>query len=204
MRSIRFRSESLVEASEPDRQARARLGFLRRRAHIGRHLVRLSARASALVRRLAAQAIAEDAGRLGGYRCVLKGIALQMVVVVARELDFRWPDATASGSGIVDVLEMLEADPTQPVRVARVAARAGLSRSQFHAAFKKMTGTTLMDHVARLRAVVAQRLLTGTEMPVLDVCFESGFESVSRFYEVFRKMTGTAPAAFRRKHRGRF
>jgi transcriptional regulator GlxA family with amidase domain len=82
-----------------------------------------------------------------------------------------------------------------------MAERAGLSRSHFHAAFKKATGVTLMDHVARLRFGRAARMLANSDQPVVDVCFACGFPSMSRFYEVFKRFSGTSPAAYRRRQR---
>jgi AraC-like DNA-binding protein len=151
------------------------------------------------VRGLFARALDEDTTRESGYRCLLKGIALEMIVLVARDLGFRSGDHRFVASRILDVLEAVEADPTRPVTVGEMSGRAGLSRSQFHAAFKKVTGTTLVGHVTRIRVNVACRHLVGSRLPVVEVCYESGFESVSRFYEAFKRITGMAPGEYRMK-----
>jgi AraC-like DNA-binding protein len=196
---VRFRGDALLSESEVDRQARARLQFLRRRAYVGRNRLDLKPVTTRRMKDLFARAVAEDSERESGYRCLLKGIALEMIVLVARDVGFKWDDRRETGNRMLDVLETLENDPTQRVTVEEMAKRARLSRSQFHAAFKRIAGTTLLDHVTRLKVNVARRLLTGSRMEIMDVCFESGFESVSRFYDVFKRYTGLAPGDYRKR-----
>ena len=198
-RSVRFRGDALLSQSEVDRQAMVRLEFLRRRAYAGENRIDLPVDSARRMRDLFARALDEDSRRESGYRCLLKGIALEMIVLVARGLGFRWDDRRGATSRVLDVLEAIERDPTRPVKVDEMADLARLSRSQFHAAFKKVTGTTLMDHVTRIRVNAACRHLVGSRMPIVEVCYESGFESVSRFYEAFKRVTGLAPGAYRLK-----
>ena len=42
-----------------------------------------------------------------------------------------------------------------------------------------------------------------TDLPVTEVCFAVGFESLGSFCTLFRKSEGTTPAAFRAAHRAR-
>ena len=39
-------------------------------------------------------------------------------------------------------------------------------------------------------------LLENTDYKVVDVALESGFDSISGFYDTFRKITGTTPNKF--------
>lgn len=197
--SVRFRGDALLSESEVDQQARVRLQYLRRRAYLGLNRLELESATTRRMKDLFERAVAEDAERESGYRCLLKGIALEMIVLVARAVGFNWRDRRDTGGRLHDVLEALEMDPTRKVTVEDMAKRAQLSRSQFHAAFKRIAGTTLLDHVTRLRVNVAQRLLVGSKMEIMDVCFESGFESTSRFYDVFKRYTGMAPGDYRKK-----
>ncbi|CAA9276906.1 MAG: hypothetical protein AVDCRST_MAG93-2941, partial [uncultured Chloroflexia bacterium] len=43
----------------------------------------------------------------------------------------------------------------------------------------------------------AQRLLVTGDASVLDIAFDSGFESTSRFYAAFKQACGCSPGAYR-------
>jgi AraC-like DNA-binding protein len=82
-----------------------------------------------------------------------------------------------------------------------IAAAAGISANHAMTLFRRHTGVTINEHLTRQRVALAQRLLATTRRPVLQVGFDCGFGSVSRFYEAFKAQTGSSPAAFRRQHR---
>ncbi|MBN1670510.1 MAG: helix-turn-helix transcriptional regulator [Kiritimatiellae bacterium] len=198
--SVRFRDAALVPESEVDRQAHVRLMFLKRRSFVGRNRIALTAPARRELERHFREAVSEDAKRVSGYKCLLKGIALQAIILIAREPDVGFVASRRDrAAGLVRVLEALDEDPARPVTVAAMAKLAGMSRSHFHAAFKQATGATLLDHVARLRFGSATHLLSSSATPVVDVCYQCGFPSMSRFYDVFKRFAGVPPAAFRRR-----
>jgi len=202
--SVRFRDAALVAQSEVDGQAAARLRFLKRRAFLGANALPLGDDTRAEIEMLFARAVREDAERASGYKCVLKGIALQAIVLVARDpvVGFQ-AGRGAAGRGIMRVPETLDQDPAQEVSVERMAALACMSRSHFHAAFRRIAGVPLLDHVARLRWGVACRQLLDTDDPILEICERSGFASMSRFYQVFERFSGMPPGEVRRSGAGR-
>lgn len=67
--------------------------------------------------------------------------------------------------------------------------------------FKKTFGTTLVDYITHHRISHAQRLLVTTDMKILDVAMESGFNTLSRFNEAFRRACGCSPKAYRNQQR---
>ena len=87
----------------------------------------------------------------------------------------------------------------RPLRLGDVAAIAGLSPEGFSRFFRRMTGRTFVAWVHEVRIGHACRLLTTTERPVLDVALASGFENLSNFNRVFRRLRGCTPRDFRRQ-----
>ena len=47
----------------------------------------------------------------------------------------------------------------------------------------------------------AKRLLLETDLSVIDVAYESGFNSKSTFYTEFKKQTGHTPGQFRTEYK---
>jgi AraC-like DNA-binding protein len=66
--------------------------------------------------------------------------------------------------------------------------------------FKKAFGTTLIDYLTHHRVSHAQRLLATTNEKIVEVAFNSGFNSISRFNEAFRRACGCTPRAYRLQH----
>ena len=66
--------------------------------------------------------------------------------------------------------------------------------------FQKTFGTTLIEYLTQHRVSHSQRLLATTDMKIVDVAFASGFSSISRFNDAFRRACGCAPREYRREH----
>jgi AraC-like DNA-binding protein len=87
----------------------------------------------------------------------------------------------------------------EDIAVEQIAGAAHLHPNYAMTLFRRHTGMTLNGYLVLQRVAHAQRLLTTTERSVSDIARDSGFGSPSRFYEAFRRQTGSAPLAFRRK-----
>lgn len=64
--------------------------------------------------------------------------------------------------------------------------------------FKTATGSTLIEYVQNLRIEEAKRLLESGKMPVDDICIEAGYEDLSFFRRLFKRLTGLTPSQYRR------
>lgn len=66
--------------------------------------------------------------------------------------------------------------------------------------FQKTFGTTLIAYLTQHRVSHAQRLLATTDIKIVDVAFSSGFSSISRFNEAFRRACRCSPREYRQSH----
>lgn len=87
-----------------------------------------------------------------------------------------------------------------PVTAADIGKAAGLHPNSAMRLFKRTFGTTLVDHLTHHRIFHAKRLLATTDRKIVDVAFASGFNSISRFNEAFRRACGCTPRAYRQAH----
>jgi len=83
----------------------------------------------------------------------------------------------------------------------QISAEAWLSPHHFLRLFKQVYKETPHQYLTRRRIERAQRLLLRTDMPVTDVCFAVGFESVGSFSWLFRKRVGLSPDQYRKESR---
>jgi AraC family transcriptional regulator, melibiose operon regulatory protein len=89
---------------------------------------------------------------------------------------------------------------TEQLTAAEIGREMGLHPNYAMGLFKKAFGTTLIDYLTHHRVSHAQRLLATTDEKIVDVAFGSGFNSISRFNEAFRRSCGCTPRAYRLLH----
>ena len=81
--------------------------------------------------------------------------------------------------------------------LTQVAQAVNTSAFYFCKMFKKTTGMTFTDYLARVRVEKVKNLLLNPHKRVSEAAFEAGFQSLSQFNRVFRKIAGESPSTFR-------
>jgi AraC family transcriptional regulator len=94
------------------------------------------------------------------------------------------------------ILEMRDhlADPLSLQEMARIA---GVSPFHFERIFREITGIPPVQFLYALRIEAAKRLLLTTKLPVTDVCYEVGYNSLGTFTRRFTELVGLSPGQFR-------
>ncbi len=83
------------------------------------------------------------------------------------------------------------------------AARAvNMSPFYFCKVFKKTTGLTFTDYLARARIETVKRKLLDAHLRVSEAAFASGFQSLSQFNRVFLRVAGETPCGYRERLHG--
>jgi AraC-like DNA-binding protein len=83
------------------------------------------------------------------------------------------------------------------VTLDQISRRAFLSKYHFIRLFRKHYGRTPHQHLTDVRVARAKELISGG-MTVRAACFAVGYDSVSSFCALFRRVTGRAPLRTRR------
>jgi len=96
--------------------------------------------------------------------------------------------ATRIGEGMLDDGAGLEA----------MATELGMSSRQVRRIVQRELGVSPIDLVQTRRLLLAKQLLTETALPVIEVAYASGFASLRRFNDAFRKHYGMPPTRFRK------
>ncbi len=86
----------------------------------------------------------------------------------------------------------------EPIQLSVIAAIAGMSIPAFCTYFKKRTRKTYIDFVNEIRIGYACKLLLTTQMNVLQICYDCGFNTIANFNRQFLKIKKIAPSKFRR------
>jgi AraC-like DNA-binding protein len=89
----------------------------------------------------------------------------------------------------------------KPIGVEDVARISGLHPTNATATFHKVLGQSIAQYLRRRRLNHALKLLADTDMTIIEVAFESGHGSLSRFYDTFQRQVGSTPKDYRRRFR---
>ena len=91
--------------------------------------------------------------------------------------------------------------------LTKVAKAVNMNPNYLSENFKRVTGMNFVDYVAHARFEEACRLLRDSDLRISDIAFAAGFQSLSQFNRVFKRLCGKSPTQFRsakhtvRRHR---
>jgi AraC-like DNA-binding protein len=95
------------------------------------------------------------------------------------------------------VYQFIENNYQRAIPVQEIATLTHLSKAAFCRYFKKMTRLTFTEFLNQYRIEHAKRLLKN-DKNVTETCFECGFESLSYFNRIFKKVVGENPIKFKK------
>ena len=95
-----------------------------------------------------------------------------------------------------DAMDRSYAEALDIPALARIAV---VSEAHFIRTFHAVFGETPHRYLQRRRVERAMFLLRTTDLPVTDICFETGFGSVGTFSRTFAAIVGESPTAYRRR-----
>lgn len=76
--------------------------------------------------------------------------------------------------------------------------RLGVTQHRMIRIFKEQYGVTPSEYMNELRIHEAKSRLAATGESIIDIAYSVGFNSLSAFYRLFRRMTGVSPANYRK------
>lgn len=103
----------------------------------------------------------------------------------------------ATPAWLPTVLNLLDRRYRAPVRLAELAAHAGVHPGYLSRVFRRCVGVTVTDYVRRRRIDWAGERLVTTDLPLSRIAMEAGFTDQAHFARLFKRVTGLTPRAFR-------
>jgi AraC-like DNA-binding protein/ligand-binding sensor protein len=86
---------------------------------------------------------------------------------------------------------------TEELSLSQVAKAVNMSSYYFCKMFKKVVGINFTDYVARIRIEKSKNLLLNPNLRISEIAFEVGFQSLTHFNRVFKKILGQSPTEYR-------
>ncbi len=93
--------------------------------------------------------------------------------------------------------EYIHQHEADDLSLGEVAKAVNTSSFYFCKLFKKITGLNFTHYVSRVRVEKAKNLLLNPNLRVSEIAFEVGFQSLTHFNRVFKKIIGQSPTEYR-------
>jgi len=93
--------------------------------------------------------------------------------------------------------KFIEEHSDEELSLTRVAKSVNISANHLSEKFKEVTGVNFVDYIARKRIEKARELLQDRHVRISEIAFAVGFQSLSQFNRVFKKLTRKSPTQFR-------
>lgn len=107
----------------------------------------------------------------------------------------QWDGTAATVARALSMIARGEADEAS---VEQLADRLGVSDRHLRRLFAEHVGASPIEVAASKRLHLAKQLITQSNLPMTEIAFASGYQSIRRFNEVFKQTFRVAPSALRR------
>lgn len=134
------------------------------------------------------------------FSLAVYSLVLQFFVGLGRHV--AKPVAVQQGSGerkrlVEEMMGHVAEQYREPFRMEDLCRRFHLSRSYLHRVFKRETGVTFTEYLIAYRVNKAKGLLESGRLPLAEVALASGFQDLSHFCHMFKRLTGVTPGRYR-------
>jgi len=85
----------------------------------------------------------------------------------------------------------------EELSLREVADFVNINANHLSEKFKKVTGVKFVDYIAQRRFERARGFLQDRDLRISEIAFEVGFQSLSQFNRVFKKLSGKSPTEYR-------
>jgi len=131
------------------------------------------------------------------YRSMLRLLEIfgRHLSILSNQIAMESP--AAEPAAVTRAKQFIAQNQNNAICLATVAKAVNTSTFYFCKLFKRATGLTFTDYLARVRIEKAKTLLLDPNRRVSEVAYDIGFQSLTHFNRVFRKIVGRSPSSYR-------
>lgn len=97
-------------------------------------------------------------------------------------------------------IDYIESNLEDDIEIEKVAQEAFMSCSNYYRMFFALTGYAVKEYIRHRRISSAVKDIRETDISILDIALNYGFESNEAFTRAFKRVTGYPPSAFRKNN----
>ncbi len=97
-----------------------------------------------------------------------------------------------------DAVLYIEGHYGDSITLSDISANAVINHTTLTVLMKEELGCTATQYLMQYRITIAKKQLSFTDVPIKDIANMVGFKTVQHFNRIFKEITGTTPAEFRK------
>ncbi|MFD2114560.1 AraC family transcriptional regulator [Paenibacillus yanchengensis] len=149
------------------------------------------------------QLITEYSQKQHGYRLAIRSLLHLLLVQFSR---FQIEDRQEGQTGGIDedsyeqfkqLFTYIETHYMEKLTIKTAASLVNMSESHFCRSFKKITGKTFVEYVNLHRISIAAQMLETTSLPITEIAFSIGYNSINYFSKLFKMYKHCSPSHYR-------
>jgi AraC family transcriptional regulator len=134
---------------------------------------------------------------------MLKELIIRLMQTEARQLLMDQADARQLDSRLAFVVNFIRQHLHDPLNIDQLSRQACMSQTHFFRCFKNEFGISPVDFINAERIKLAKTLLAIPSKSINDVGYACGFNNVSYFNKMFKRMTQLTPSEYRQQQLAR-
>ena len=149
--------------------------------------------------------IQENEEKKEGYQMALRARLFDLMVILVRQVPMQHFSSREKNRQISrlkkldKVLDYIDTNYDKSITLSEISDIANYSPYHFTRFFKDTTGMTFNEYINSVRVKKAEEYLLDVELPVTEVAYMSGFNSIQTFNRVFKKHKGCTPTEYRKR-----
>jgi Transcriptional regulator containing an amidase domain and an AraC-type DNA-binding HTH domain len=120
-------------------------------------------------------------------------------MLLAHKFKETTPNHRAEPVEIWKARKFIEEHSGEELSLSKVAKAVNISANHLSEKFKQVTGVKFVDYIAQIRFEKARDLLLNSTLRISEIAFAVGFQSLSQFNRVFKKIARKSPSLYRDK-----
>lgn len=113
------------------------------------------------------------------------------------ELEFKPNTVKYESSLIIKTITYINRHYKENLTLSKVAEDLNMNKFTLSRLFNEQLNIGFSKYINNIRIDYAKSLLTSTEKPIIDICYECGYESLRTFNRVFLQNVNYSPRQFR-------
>ncbi|MBR5156956.1 MAG: AraC family transcriptional regulator [Clostridia bacterium] len=168
-----------------------------------KHILNLEGKICEKVEQIIEDAMYEYQNREPGFETVLRSLILQLLTVLGRQYSLNSDELATDRykkhrNEMLKVIDYIHSNYEKDITLESLSQLANYSSSYFCTLFKSATSKSYLEYLNHYRVKKSMELLKNTDKRVIDVALDVGFENVTNFNRVFKKLIGMSPTQYKK------
>ena len=151
------------------------------------------------IKQLLLSLIDEFTNKSSGYIQIIRSRLIEIIILTVRKIYFS-PDINKGTSSIDSILEYINQNYMNDISLKEIGRTFNYSTSYISMKFKKEFHISFSEYLQKVRIEHSMHLLAHTDLSINDIAEMSGYSDLKFFYAIFKKITNTTPAKFRKNY----